>query len=427
MEWANEALSALQRAPHLGWALAGGLAALLFRTLLRWLFRPTRERKPERLEIDRASFRELQKTVSRLEGENTALSNLVLLLPDFTKEINSHMEQRQIAPNLMKIIDRLFSPSQILIFHAVRSDDGAECLTLVRQKGVDDSVSMGFKVAYGEGRIGWVAQHKMTMDHDDFIREMRLHGGAQEVPGHLRFKSELCAPMVHQDQVLGVISIGGVTRHYKYEKTMMTLLADLGSVAMYNNRLFSKTQQMANSDGLTGLYNKRFFMEKLANVILDAERDHHPFSLFIFDLDHFKHYNDTQGHQAGDDVLKATGKILQDTVRPDDIPARYGGEEFIVILAHSPKEGAMIAAERLRARVASHPFDNREDQPMKIISLSGGVSTFPDDGRTSAELIRAADEALYRAKKDGRNRVYRSEPKYLSDGEVETYYSGTNG
>jgi diguanylate cyclase (GGDEF)-like protein len=233
--------------------------------------------------------------------------------------------------------------------------------------------------------------------------------------------------MVHQGKTLGVISIGGITQHYKYEKTMMTLLADLGSVAWHNHALFSQTQQNANSDGLTQLYNKRFFMDKLAHVVLEAEKNHHPFSVFIFDLDHFKHYNDTQGHQAGDDVLKITGKILQEQVRPDDIPARYGGEEFIVILAHSPKDGAMIAAERVRDRMASYPFANRERQPMKIISLSGGVATYPDDGRTSVDLIKAADEALYRAKKDGRNRIYRAEPKYLSDANIESYSSGTNG
>jgi len=208
---------------------------------------------------------------------------------------------------------------------------------------------------------------------------------------------------------------------------MLTLIADIGSSALHNNSLFQQTQEMANCDGLTKLFNKRYFMDRLSEEILRAEKGHYPVSLFIFDLDHFKHYNDTQGHQAGDEVLKLTGQILRETVRPDDIPARYGGEEFIVILAHSPKDGAMIAAERIRESVAGHPYPNRESQPLKIISLSGGVATFPDDGRTGSDLIAAADAALYRAKKAGRNKVCRSEPKYFSDESEDVYYNVNKG
>jgi diguanylate cyclase (GGDEF)-like protein len=298
---------------------------------------------------------------------------------------------------------------------------------MVQQKGLPEDVKTGFEVKIGEGRIGWVAQHKVTMDVNDFIREMRQSGVTLDVPAHFRFRTELCAPMVHEGRALGVISVGGITRHYKYEKTMLSMIGDLGSIALHNNFLFSRVQEAANSDGLTGLYNKRFFLERLSVEILKAEQGHYPVSLFIFDLDHFKHYNDTQGHQAGDEVLRITGQILKDTVRPDDTAARYGGEEFIVILPQSPKDGAMVAAERLREKVASHPYAKAESQPLKKISLSGGVATFPDDGRTGSDLIAAADAALYRAKQAGRNRILRSEPKYFSDGTEESFYETGNG
>jgi diguanylate cyclase (GGDEF)-like protein len=267
----------------------------------------------------------------------------------------------------------------------------------------------------------------MAMDLDDFIREKRLTGAAFDAaPGHFQFQVELCAPMTHEDKVRGVISVGGVKRHYKNEKAILSLVADLGSIALYNHDLFTKTQDMANCDGLTRLFNKRHFMERLSGVILEAQKGHHPFSLFIFDLDHFKHYNDTQGHQAGDEVLRGMGEILRQTVRPDDIAARFGGEEFIVLLAHAPKKGALQAAERIRERVAAHPFANRESQPLKTVSLSGGIATFPDDGLTSADLIAASDAALYRAKKAGRNRVLASEPKYFSDEAEDVVYNTGN-
>lgn len=420
------ALATLRGVPPWGWAC--GILVALF---LGWfLGRPGRGRgagggrRHARPEAEVSVLRDLKATAARLEAENSALSSFFLLLPDFTKEINSRMERRAIAPLLAKIAERLFAPTQVLLFLL---DERVNTLILVQQRGLPDEVKVGFQVKMGEGRIGWVAQHKVPMDTNDFIREMRQSGASLEVPAHFRFKTELCAPIVHEGLVLGVISLGGVTKHYKYEKTMLNLIADLGSIALHNNNLFVKIQEMANSDGLTKLFNKRFFLDRLADEIRRAEAGHYPVSVFIFDLDHFKHYNDTQGHQAGDEVLKITGQILREMVRPDDTPARYGGEEFIVILPQTPKEGGMVVAQRIRQRVAEHPYPNRESQPLKLVSLSGGVATFPDDGRNGTDLIASADAALYRAKQAGRNQVMRAETKYFSDGNEDAYYKVNNG
>jgi len=424
MDSISAALATLRGVPPWGWA-CGILGAVFLGWLLGRMGGGSRSaRRPVRSDGDVSALRDLKSTAARLEAENTALSNFFLLLPDFTKEINSRMERRAIAPLLTKISERLFAPSQVLLFLL---DERVDTLILVQQRGLAEDVKIGFQVKMGEGRIGWVAQHKVPMDTSDFIREMRQSGGSLDVPAHFRFKTELCAPMVHEGRVSGVISIGGIAKHYKYEKTLLNLIADLGSIALHNNKMFLQVQEMANSDGLTKLFNKRFFMTRLSDEILKAEKGHYPFSLFIFDLDHFKHYNDTQGHQAGDEVLKLTGQILRDMVRPDDTPARYGGEEFIVILPQTPKDGAMVAAERIRAKVAEHPYANRESQPLKIVSLSGGIATFPDDGRTGPDLIAAADAALYRAKQAGRNRVLRAETKYFSDGSEDAYYNVNNG
>jgi diguanylate cyclase (GGDEF)-like protein len=422
MKYVNEVLTALKVIPTWGW-MAGTLGALLLGWLLGRRPRPAARGAGAR-RSESEGVRDLRGSIARLEAENTALSNFFLLLPDFTKEINSRMERRAIAPLMVKITERLFAPTQVATFLL---DDKINTLILVQHRGLAEDMQVGFQVKIGEGRIGWVAQHKVPMDTNDFIREMRQSGASLDVPAHFRFKTELCAPMVHEGRVWGVISVGGITRHYKYEKTMLNLIADLGSIALHNNVLFSQVQEMANSDGLTKLYNKRFFIDRLSVEILKAEKGHYPVSLFIFDLDHFKHYNDTQGHQAGDEVLKITGQILREMVRPDDIPARYGGEEFIVILPQTPKDGAVVAAERVRARVESHPYPSRQSQPLGMVSLSGGVATFPDDGRSSSDLIAAADAALYRAKQAGRNRVLRSEPKYFSDGTEDAYYNVTNG
>ncbi len=424
MEHLQELLVLVDEVPALYWLV--GTPALL---ILGWLFgrrsrSANRSRAPVRHPAaDRGAVRELQKTIARLESENAALSHFFQLLPDFTKEINSSMERRAVAHLLVSMAERLFAPSQILLFEL---DPKVNKLFLAHQKGLSEDVQMRYEIAPGEGRIGWVAQHRVAMDVNDFIREMRHSGVSLDMPAHSRFHTDLCAPLAYQSRILGVLSIGGISRHYKYEKTILNLVADLGSIALYNSQLFSQVQEAANSDGLTRLYNKRFFMQRLGHEILEAERGHYPVSIFIFDLDHFKHYNDTQGHQAGDEVLKITGQILREGVRPDDTAARYGGEEFIVILPHTPKDGALQAAEKIRRTVAEYEYANRESQPLGMVSLSGGVSTFPDDGRTGADLIAAADRALYEAKKSGRNKIARAKANYFSDEQDDVVY-GTGG
>lgn len=420
----NDVLSQVQAIPGWAMAVAGGILGLLLARIAGRLFARPRNVPATREESAASPLRELQKTVTRLEFENSTLSNLLQFLPDFTRKMNSQIERREIPLQLMRIAEQLFAPSQILVFLV---EDRINKLTLVRHMGLPSDFPTSFQVDFGEGRIGLVAQQGIAMDVDDFIREKRLVGSNIDVPAHFSFKTELCAPMMLGDKVGGVISMGGFPRHQKHAKSILSLIADLGSIALYNHDLFAKTQSMANCDGLTRLYNKRFFLEKLSSVIVDAGKGHHPFSLFIFDLDHFKHYNDTQGHQAGDEVLKLTGEILRETIRPDDLAARYGGEEFIVLLAHSPKKGAMIAADRIKERIAAHNFPNRESQPLKIISLSGGVATFPDDGQSGSDLIAAADAALYRAKREGRNRVCASEPKYFSDESDDVVYNVQKG
>ena len=346
MESVNQGLTLIQESPGLGWATAL-LAVLLLGLLIgRRSGPPRRRRAPIRHAAeDRAPVRGLQKDLARLQSEDTALAHFFQLLPGFTREITSTMERRAVAQLLVSMAEKLFAPSQILLFEF---DPKVNKLYLAQQKGLSEDVPLRFEVRRGEGRIGWVAEHGVEMEVNDFIREMRHSGESLDVPAHSRFLIDLCAPLIHQKRLQGVISIGGMTRRYKNEKTILRLMADLGSIATYNSELFTQVQEAANSDGLTRLFNKRFFMNRLGTEIVGAGNEHYPVSVFIFDLDHFKNYNDTQGHQAGDEVLKITGRILRESVRADDVAARYGGEEFIVLLPHTPKDGAQQFAEKFR-------------------------------------------------------------------------------
>jgi diguanylate cyclase (GGDEF)-like protein len=163
-------------------------------------------------------------------------------------------------------------------------------------------------------------------------------------------------------------------------------------------------------DGLTRAYNKRYFDDRLATEVAFAKRHATPLSLVMMDLDHFKKLNDTYGHLAGDYVLRELVKRVDETIRLEDVLCRYGGEEFAIICRNFPVPDAGTMAERVRRAVAAQPFVY-EDTPLKV-TISMGISGLPDKAlEKPALLIQAADEALYQAKRGGRNRVVTHSPK----------------
>ncbi len=164
-------------------------------------------------------------------------------------------------------------------------------------------------------------------------------------------------------------------------------------------------EYLASVDGLTGLYNHRLFQQRLGEELLKAERLNIPCSLIIIDIDYFKQYNDTNGHPAGDQVLQQMSQILNRNIRGVDLAARYGGEEFAVILYNTGPEGALIVGERIRMDVETYPFKGREEQPTGKVTVSMGVATYPENAMKKDELIKLADDALYKAKYTSRNMV----------------------
>jgi diguanylate cyclase (GGDEF)-like protein len=167
----------------------------------------------------------------------------------------------------------------------------------------------------------------------------------------------------------------------------------------------ARLAQLAVTDGLTALYNHRHFHERLALEVERSGRNGLPLALFMIDVDHFKKYNDRNGHPAGDDVLRHVARLLSDGRRANDICARYGGEEFAIVLVDTPKLTAAQVAEKLRQRIADYEFAHGRGQPGGRLTVSIGVAAFPDDASDAEGLVRAADSALYKAKSGGRNCV----------------------
>jgi diguanylate cyclase (GGDEF)-like protein len=161
----------------------------------------------------------------------------------------------------------------------------------------------------------------------------------------------------------------------------------------------------STQDPLTGLHNRRYFQNMLDTEVKRALRYGHPLSMLFIDVDHFKRYNDTHGHQKGDEVLKEVAEIIRDITRAHDVAARYGGEEFVILLPETGQDNATRYAQKLLDTVAEMPLPGGETQPLNKLTISIGVSTLLVDAADVDELIKNADEALYKAKEQGRNRV----------------------
>ncbi|NSA03555.1 diguanylate cyclase (GGDEF)-like protein [Clostridium beijerinckii] len=166
-----------------------------------------------------------------------------------------------------------------------------------------------------------------------------------------------------------------------------------------------KLEELINIDGLTELYNHRYFCDSLAEKVKNGDRNSKPVSMIFIDIDYFKQYNDTHGHQKGDYVLRRIGEIIKSNIGEEDIAARYGGEEFSIILPDANEEEAIQVAENLRKKIECTRFYGEESQPKGKVTVSIGVSVYPYKAKNDIELIKSADDALYRAKFFNKNRV----------------------
>lgn len=204
--------------------------------------------------------------------------------------------------------------------------------------------------------------------------------------------------------ILGVFSREGKT-YSQRDLSLLNMISVPVSLIIENAELMEKTRILSITDGLTQLYNRRHFQETLQMAISEARKNGHVLSLAICDIDNFKFYNDRNGHLAGDRVLKDVSHLLKQNTKGSDIVGRYGGEEFIILFPQTSKENAERICENIRRNVEAAKFPFEEFQPNRDLTISFGVSSFPSDAEDPEDLIRKADNALYEAKKRGRNRV----------------------
>jgi diguanylate cyclase (GGDEF)-like protein len=250
----------------------------------------------------------------------------------------------------------------------------------------------------------WVLKQNQPLIVLDATKDFRFSQDDFSI-NEIDFKSLIAVPMVSRNKMIGLLRLDSQNPNVYNpdDLRLLDIMADLGAVSLHNNMLYQRTTELAIRDGLTQLFVHRYFMERLGLEIQRALKKGHLLSMLMIDIDHFKQYNDKYGHIAGDILLKRLGRIFTSIATRSDIVARYGGEEFAILLFSEGREGSKNIAEKIRKTVEKEVFYLRREKTRATVSI--GVCVFPDEAKTSEDLLRLADNNLYKAKREGRNRV----------------------
>jgi diguanylate cyclase (GGDEF)-like protein len=360
------------------------------------------------LETSAASFTEtqadLQGEVERLRGELQHRTDLAESLKDFLERISSNEPEQTYVAILTQAKSLLGAERASLMV----LDEDANELVLKAAIGLLVPREQMARARLGEGIAGQVIEsgQPMVVANAASIRAF----GADETRDY-KTGSFISYPIIMRGRKIGVLSLTDKTSGKDFNEVDLSLL-DLVSPqiaialerAEWQDRA-TQFQLMSITDPLTGLLNRRYLEERLTEELNRSLRYNYSMSCLMIDIDDFKKYNDLNGHQAGDAALKMTAHCLKAALRSADVACRYGGEEFCILLPQTSLTEAGVIAERMRQRVAETIFPYGKSQPLGVVSISVGISTFARDIDTAEKVIATADRALYRAKHQGKNRV----------------------
>jgi len=254
------------------------------------------------------------------------------------------------------------------------------------------------------GLVAMVVENRHYLPYGGQVRESNpiIFTRNEPIDG---IRSMLVLPLVAHDIAIGTLVIchRQSAQFGAERREMLEVVGNQVAISLQNARLYAQMEQMATTDGLTGLANHRTFQARLESTLARHRRTQQPFALILTDIDHFKSVNDTHGHPAGDEVLRQVSRVFLDSLREVDIPCRYGGEEFAIILEDADRATAMRVANRLREDISELEF--KSEQGTFSCTISMGVTVWPHDSQEKQPLIDLTDQALYYSKEHGRNQV----------------------
>jgi diguanylate cyclase (GGDEF)-like protein/PAS domain S-box-containing protein len=368
-------------------------------------------RKPQRLVGSVQDVTERVQAEIRLNNANQELAEKVQELEQRTKEISllsemgSRLQACKDAPEAFIEIGNVAEQ----LFHKW---SGSLCITTASRTAVETVASWG-KSGGGERVFAPDECWALRRGQPQAYRK----GGKTAPCRHIDptdVLESVCVPFMAQGEALGIVSLQMIDNldqpetisqsSRDAERRLAGVLAEQVALALGNLKLRESLLNQSICDPLTGLFNRRYMEESLEREFSRANRNKTTLAIVMMDLDHFKQFNDTFGHQAGDTILRAFGDLLKRNTRGQDIACRYGGEEFALVLTDATLGGALKRAEILRQQVKQMNVEYA-GQVLGAVSISMGVAVFPDHGITMGDVLRASDQALYSAKREGRDRV----------------------
>lgn len=320
-----------------------------------------------------------------------------LLIEKLSSEISSILELERLLPKIMDAFVQAAGVNKGSIM--LLNEEGT--LKIKAAVGLSERAIKEVHPKLGEGIAGKVALNSKPILVKDTRRDFLYKDFVLDPKKERPPETLLCLPLIFKNRILGVVNLENRINHKPFlrnDEVLLSILANQAALAIANAQLYDS----AVTDGLTGLYVQKYFRLRLTQEIERTKRYHCPFSLFLLDIDHFKTFNDTYGHQTGDTVLRELAKLLKSSVRASDICARYGGEEFAVVLLENNPEDNFYIGERLRKKIVNYLFSEKK---LRLTVSIGMVSYQGENSLNSEDLIKSADLALYQSKNNGRNQV----------------------
>lgn len=357
------------------------------------------EQPSAQMDEEAADLARLAPMPARAPSGLTVTDALVLAARSFQAEHDPQVVLETAADHLARLV-----PADGLAFYEADWDSLRFRPLLARSSSEPSYVTgvMGHNFPIGSGITGWA----FDLGTPQLVNDADSHPAAGHLPGtKTDDESMLLVPLVAGDHRLGMVNLVRFRRDAftAEELTMASLVGHMAAAAWRNAQLYAEQLQHAITDPLTGLLNTRWLRDAGRRELALAARAGSPMVLMMIDLDRFKMINDSCGHGAGDNVLRAVGGALQGAVRAEDAAVRYGGEEFVLLLPNSGLEGARRVAREVRRRLARIPLP--PDCALTRVTASIGMAPFPTHGRTVGQLLGAADAAMYTAKRRGGNRA----------------------
>ncbi len=303
------------------------------------------------------------------------------------------LDLKQLLSKVCLLVQKAFQVSHVCVLLKDEED-----LVLRAHHGtLTPCIPEGGRLAAGEGLWGRALSSGQT------LIDNHIAGSSNELRFYEESGSRMCIPLVSFGQILGVLALDSKQTSAFNDADMQPLesVADICANAIQNAHYVERVKQLAFRDGLTGIFNRRYFEMRVAEEIERARRYGAGMAVLMIDIDQFKRLNDEFGHLLGDEVLRQVSSLLHQQLRKIDVVCRYGGEEFAILLSQTNPQHALGVAEKLRTLTEGWQFPGVP----RPVTISGGAAAYPEHGTTRDELVRAADAALYMAKQAGRNRV----------------------